>query len=61
MDIVELTPDLHMLRFTVGQAYLLRDEDSLTLIDTGLPAPEPTSHGRSAVSTWTRPRCVTSC
>ncbi|MGH3624599.1 MAG: MBL fold metallo-hydrolase [Sciscionella sp.] len=37
MDIVELTPDLHMLRFPVGQAYLLRDEDSLTLIDTGLP------------------------
>ncbi|MGH3916899.1 MAG: MBL fold metallo-hydrolase [Pseudonocardiaceae bacterium] len=36
MDIVELLPTLRMLRFPVGQAYLWRDPDSLTLIDTGL-------------------------
>ncbi|HET9253568.1 MAG TPA: MBL fold metallo-hydrolase [Pseudonocardiaceae bacterium] len=36
MDVVELLPNLRMLRFSVGQAYLWRDADSLTLIDTGL-------------------------
>lgn len=36
MDVVDLLPNLRMLRFPVGQAYLWRDPDSLTLIDTGL-------------------------
>lgn len=40
MDIVELLPRLHLLRFPVGQAYLWRDGreghgDELTLIDAG--------------------------
>ncbi|MCM0673342.1 MBL fold metallo-hydrolase [Micromonospora phytophila] len=35
METIELLPDLHLLRFPVGQAYLWRDTDSLTLIDTG--------------------------
>jgi glyoxylase-like metal-dependent hydrolase (beta-lactamase superfamily II) len=35
MDLVELTPRLHMLRFSVGQAYLWYDGADLTLIDTG--------------------------
>ncbi|MEU0074884.1 MBL fold metallo-hydrolase [Streptomyces sp. NPDC006332] len=35
MDVVELLPRLHLLRFPVGQAYLWRDGDDLTLIDTG--------------------------
>jgi glyoxylase-like metal-dependent hydrolase (beta-lactamase superfamily II) len=30
-----LTPQLTMLRFTVGQAYVWRDGEELTLIDTG--------------------------
>jgi glyoxylase-like metal-dependent hydrolase (beta-lactamase superfamily II) len=34
---IELTVNLHLLRFAVGQAYLWRDDDSLTLIDTGIP------------------------
>jgi len=36
MDVVDLSPQLQMLRFPVGQAYLWRDSDSLTLIDTGV-------------------------
>ncbi|MGK5694214.1 MBL fold metallo-hydrolase [Streptomyces sp. URMC 128] len=46
MDVVELLPRLHLLRFPVGQAYLWRDGDDgderagraeLTLIDAGPP------------------------
>jgi glyoxylase-like metal-dependent hydrolase (beta-lactamase superfamily II) len=36
MDIIELLPELHMLRPEVGHAYLWRDPGSLTLIDTGV-------------------------
>jgi glyoxylase-like metal-dependent hydrolase (beta-lactamase superfamily II) len=35
MDVVELLPSLYLLRFPVGQAYLWRDGDELTLIDAG--------------------------
>jgi len=35
MDVLELLPRLHLLRFPVGQAYLWRDGDELTLIDAG--------------------------
>nr|WP_128977654.1 MBL fold metallo-hydrolase [Streptomyces roseicoloratus] len=35
MELVEISPRLHMLRFAVGQAYLWRDETELTLIDAG--------------------------
>lgn len=35
MDLVEVLPDLHLLRFHVGQAYLWSGADSLTLVDTG--------------------------
>ncbi|KUN06082.1 MBL fold metallo-hydrolase [Streptomyces yokosukanensis] len=35
MDVIELLPRLHLLRFVVGQAYLWRDDDALTLIDAG--------------------------
>ncbi|MGA5896154.1 MBL fold metallo-hydrolase [Streptomyces venetus] len=35
MDVIELLPRLHLLRFPVGQAYLWRDGDELTLIDSG--------------------------
>ncbi|MFF7634997.1 MBL fold metallo-hydrolase [Kitasatospora sp. NPDC008050] len=35
MDVIEVRPMLHMLRFPVGTAYLWRDGDQLTLIDTG--------------------------
>ena len=39
MDVVEVLPGLlYQFRFPVGQAYLWRDEDSLTLIDAGPPA-----------------------
>lgn len=34
MEIIELLPDLHMLRFEVGQNYLWHDPDGLTLVDT---------------------------
>jgi glyoxylase-like metal-dependent hydrolase (beta-lactamase superfamily II) len=36
MDVIELSPSVRMPRFPVGQAYLWRDPDSLTLIDTGI-------------------------
>ncbi|BCM71932.1 putative metallo-beta-lactamase-like protein [Streptomyces sp. EAS-AB2608] len=35
MDVIELLPRLHLLRFPVGQAYLWHDRDELTLIDAG--------------------------
>ncbi|MBJ6618375.1 MBL fold metallo-hydrolase [Streptomyces rochei] len=35
MDVIELLPRLHLLRFPVGQAYAWRDGDDLTLIDAG--------------------------
>ncbi|MEU6476951.1 MBL fold metallo-hydrolase [Streptomyces sp. NPDC047017] len=35
MDVVEILPRLCLLRFAVGQAYLWRDGDALTLVDAG--------------------------
>lgn len=35
MDVIGLLPRLHLLRFPVGQAYVWRDGDELTLIDAG--------------------------
>ncbi|UNS99850.1 MBL fold metallo-hydrolase [Streptomyces tubbatahanensis] len=35
MDVIEVLPRLRMLRFPVGVACLWRDDDELTLIDTG--------------------------
>lgn len=35
MQLAELSPSLHLLRFDVGQAYLWQDDDGLTLVDTG--------------------------
>ncbi|MDV9170617.1 MBL fold metallo-hydrolase [Streptomyces sp. W16] len=35
MDVVEILPRLHLLRFAVGQAYLWYDDEELTLIDAG--------------------------
>ncbi|GAP47798.1 metallo-beta-lactamase-like protein [Streptomyces azureus] len=49
MDVIELQPRLHLLRFPVGQAYLWRDGDDrgeLTLIDAGPGAPVPRSPRR---------------
>jgi glyoxylase-like metal-dependent hydrolase (beta-lactamase superfamily II) len=38
MDVAEVLPGLlYQFRFAVGQAYLWRDDDSLTLIDAGPP------------------------
>lgn len=37
MDVIELLPRLHLLRFPVGQAYLWRDGEESTLIDAGPP------------------------
>ncbi|MFI1198799.1 MBL fold metallo-hydrolase [Streptomyces sp. NPDC020883] len=35
MNVIEVVPRLRMLRFPVGAAYLWRDDEGLTLIDTG--------------------------
>ncbi|WP_329113552.1 MBL fold metallo-hydrolase [Streptomyces sp. NBC_01465] len=35
MDLVEVLPRLHLLRFPIGQAYLWRDGEELTLVDAG--------------------------
>lgn len=37
MDTVPLTPNLSMLRINGWQMYVWRDDDSVTLIDTGEP------------------------
>ncbi|MFI6707079.1 MBL fold metallo-hydrolase [Nonomuraea sp. NPDC050478] len=36
MELIELTPQLRLLRFPVGNAYLWHERDALTLIDTGV-------------------------
>ncbi len=41
MELIQLTPRLHQIRFPVGHAYLWHDPDGLTLIDTGLPGSAP--------------------
>jgi glyoxylase-like metal-dependent hydrolase (beta-lactamase superfamily II) len=41
MDVIELIPGLHFLRFPVGHAYLCQDPDGLTLIDTSVPGSAP--------------------
>lgn len=35
MDLIAIAPRLHMLDFSIGQAYLWRDEGELTMIDAG--------------------------
>jgi len=41
MEIVSLGPRLHLVRPAFGQAYLWRDDDGATLVDTGIPGSEP--------------------
>ncbi|MET0493536.1 MAG: MBL fold metallo-hydrolase [Actinoplanes sp.] len=41
MDVVELLPGLHHLRFAVGHAYVWRSDDGLTLVDAGVPGSGP--------------------
>lgn len=41
MDLIPVLPNLHCLRFTVGQAYLWQDADGLTLVDSGIPGSAP--------------------
>jgi glyoxylase-like metal-dependent hydrolase (beta-lactamase superfamily II) len=45
VDVVEVTPQLHFLRFPVGNAYLWQDPDGLTLIDCGVPGSAPSIAG----------------
>ncbi|MEU3745976.1 MULTISPECIES: MBL fold metallo-hydrolase [Streptomyces] len=35
MELIPITPRLHLLDYSIGQAYLWRDEEQLTLIDAG--------------------------
>ena len=37
MEITELLPRLHQVGLEFGQVYLWRDDDELTLVDTGIP------------------------
>jgi glyoxylase-like metal-dependent hydrolase (beta-lactamase superfamily II) len=41
VDVVELVPGLHFLRFPIGHAYLWQDPGGLTLIDTSVPGSAP--------------------
>jgi glyoxylase-like metal-dependent hydrolase (beta-lactamase superfamily II) len=41
MKLIELLPQLHMLSFPVGHAYLWQDPAGLTLIDTSVPGSAP--------------------
>lgn len=41
MEIVELLPELCMLRFPIGHVYLWRDPAGLTLVDTGVAGSGP--------------------
>ena len=40
MEIVALGPRLHLIRPVFGQAYLWRDDDGVTLVDSGIPGSE---------------------
>ena len=40
VEIVSLGPRLHLIRPVFGQAYLWRDDDGITLVDTGIPGSE---------------------
>ncbi|WP_149550339.1 MBL fold metallo-hydrolase [Streptomyces marokkonensis] len=62
MDVVELLPRLHLLRFPVGQAYLWRDgreghEEELTLIDAG-PAGSGAAIAEAVIALGRHPRDV---
>ncbi|MDV5144088.1 MBL fold metallo-hydrolase [Streptomyces sp. SBC-4] len=35
MELIPITPRLHLLDYSIGQAYLWRDEEELTLVDAG--------------------------
>ena len=41
VELIRLTPRLHLIHFPVGHAYLWHDPDGLTLIDAGLPGSAP--------------------
>ncbi|MFI8291487.1 MBL fold metallo-hydrolase [Streptomyces sp. NPDC085614] len=41
MDLLGITPRLHVLRFSVGQAFLWQDDGELTLIDAGWTGAAP--------------------
>jgi glyoxylase-like metal-dependent hydrolase (beta-lactamase superfamily II) len=41
MELVPILPELYLLRFAIGNAYLWRGSDGLTLIDCGLPGSAP--------------------
>lgn len=41
MDVIELLPRLHDIRFPAGHVYLWQDPDGLSLIDAGLPGSAP--------------------
>ncbi|MFF5160967.1 MBL fold metallo-hydrolase [Streptomyces sp. NPDC000348] len=62
MDVVELRPRLHLLRFPVGQAYLWRDggegrEEGLTLVDAG-PAGSGAAIAEAVTALGRHPRDV---
>ncbi|MFF5258673.1 MBL fold metallo-hydrolase [Actinomadura viridis] len=41
MDVIQLLPEFHFLRFPIGHAYLWKGTDGLTLIDSGVPGSAP--------------------
>ena len=55
VDVIDLLPNLRMLRFTVGQAYFWRDPDSLTLVDTGLAGVGPDIAGADLGTNYDTP------
>jgi glyoxylase-like metal-dependent hydrolase (beta-lactamase superfamily II) len=45
MEVIEVSPRLRLLRFAVGQAYVWRDADGLTLVDAGTVGSGPAVAG----------------
>jgi hypothetical protein len=60
MEILSLGPRLHLVRPAFGQAYLWRDDDGVTLVDTGIPAANPPSPPRSTSWACAAPTCAAS-
>ncbi|MZF85537.1 MBL fold metallo-hydrolase [Streptomyces sp. SID5643] len=57
MELIDLSPRLHLLRFPVGQAYLWRDGGRLTLVDAG-PAGSGTHIAEAVTALGLAPRDV---
>ncbi|TXS44721.1 MBL fold metallo-hydrolase [Streptomyces sp. t39] len=61
MDFIRVLPQLYMFRFSVGQAYLWRDGDDLTLVAPVTVTPRRSCRTRCGAPVWIRRIVLTHC